>query len=166
MAGISDFKRVVSTVLNNWTGLKTALENGMGGPPSMMRQKLFNLIDTVNDLLAHTKNPSNIDWESIADAMADFLDDQMDIIFEDNSPDEVAVQIVDLYKLFLLPSHVELLNAINEMKYQTPIVSDVLHVNVPVLEDIDDEDEDDESMESEVPTNIEQADGWTIVKRK
>lgn len=165
MAGISDFKSVVSTVLNNWTGLKIALENGMGGPPSITRQKLYNLIDAVNDILAHTKNTSSIEWESIADTLADFLDEQMDIIFEDNSPDEVAVQIVDLYKLFLLPSHVELLNAINQMKYQSPIVSDILHVNVPVTEHDEDED-DDKSMDSEEPTTPEPVDGWTVVKRK
>lgn len=58
----------------------------------------------------------------------------MDVVFEDNSPDEVAVQIVDLYKLFVVPSHAELLTAVNSMKFTTPIVSDVLHVNVPVTE--------------------------------
>ncbi|KAI5698701.1 hypothetical protein M8J75_013508 [Diaphorina citri] len=159
METVSDFKVVVSTVLNNWIGLKMALENGMGGPPALTRQKLLHLIDMVNDLLVSAKNTNSIEWESIADTLADFLDEQMDVVFEDNSPDEVAVQIVDLYKLFVVPSHAELLTAVNSMKFTTPIVSDVLHVNVPVTED------DDTSMDSEEPTP-EEADGWTVVKRK
>ncbi|XP_026679758.1 uncharacterized protein LOC103509680 [Diaphorina citri] len=63
-----------------------------------------------------TQNTNSIEWESIADTLADFLDEQMDVVFEDNSPDEVAVQIVDLYKLFVVPSHAELLTAVNSMK--------------------------------------------------
>uniref|UniRef100_A0A8D8Q0J2 Pre-rRNA-processing protein TSR2 homolog n=1 Tax=Cacopsylla melanoneura TaxID=428564 RepID=A0A8D8Q0J2_9HEMI len=158
---LTDFKTVVSTVLNNWIGLKMALENGMGGPPSVSRQKLLTLIESVSDILVHTKNPNTIEWEIIADTLADFLDDQMDTVFEDNSPDEVAVQIVDLFKLFILPDQTNLMNAINQMKYSTPIVSDVLHVNVPVVED-----DEDMATDSEDEPTPEEADGWTVVKKK
>ncbi|KAL1453387.1 hypothetical protein WDU94_007527 [Cyamophila willieti] len=163
MEVINDFKTVVSTVLNNWTGLKMALENGMGGPPAVSRQKLLTLIESINDILVNTKNPNSIEWEIISDTLADFLDDQMDTVFEDNSPDEVAVQLVHLFKLFIVPDQTNLLNAINQMKYSTPIVTNVLHVNVPVVEEDNDEAMGTDSEDESTP---EEADGWTVVKKK
>ncbi|RZF43755.1 hypothetical protein LSTR_LSTR009178 [Laodelphax striatellus] len=89
------FDTAVGIVFNNWTALKLCLEHGQGGNTVDAHTKLLALLSEVKSCFA--KDP-NLHWSDLADLLADYLDTEFDTLLEDESENEVAAHICELFK--------------------------------------------------------------------
>ncbi|XP_054288468.1 uncharacterized protein LOC129004099 isoform X1 [Macrosteles quadrilineatus] len=150
----SSFADVIGIVFNNWTAIKLAVEHGMGGPPAVTQHKLTGIIDSV----AQTITSNNVDWYDVSDLLADAMDTEFSTILEDDSNDEVANHLCQLYQMYQTGDHPSLQAALSSLPCRTPIntvlLNSVTH-SVPM--------ESSSSSDEEAPA---EDDGWTVVKRK
>lgn len=148
----SSFADVIGIVFNNWTAIKLAVEHGMGGPPAVTQHKLTDIIDSV----AQTITSNNVDWYDVSDLLADAMDTEFSTILEDDSNDEVANHLCQLYQMYQTGDHPSLQAALSSLPCRTPINTVLLNSashSVPM----------ESSSDEEAPA---EDDGWTVVKRK
>lgn len=89
---VCEFVPIIETVLNNWSGLKLCIDNGMGGDPLQVTRKLQKMIDNIHTAL------SQDDFYDLVDLLEDTLDAEFDTELQDESAPEVATVLFELYK--------------------------------------------------------------------
>lgn len=149
------FKHIISVIFNNWTGLKLALEHGMGGPSQEM--KVMQLIDEITEKFA----AGNFEWDVLADLLQDVMDTDFATILEDNSCNEIGYQLWELYQLYTSQRLQEIMEFLTQLPHNTPIqltappthMQQVHQAEFPVDLEGDSHDSDED-------------DGWTVVKRR
>ncbi|BES97144.1 Pre-rRNA-processing protein TSR2 [Nesidiocoris tenuis] len=92
MNDVCEFVPIIETVLNNWSGLKLCIDNGMGGDPLQVTRKLQKMIDNIHTAL------SQDDFYDLVDLLEDTLDAEFDTELQDESAPEVATVLFELYK--------------------------------------------------------------------
>uniref|UniRef100_A0A1B6FYM1 Pre-rRNA-processing protein TSR2 homolog n=1 Tax=Cuerna arida TaxID=1464854 RepID=A0A1B6FYM1_9HEMI len=152
----SHFPNIVGIIFNNWTAMKLAVEHGMAGPPAITQQKLIATVESASALLSSGK----ADRSNLSHFLADIMDSEFSTVLEDNSSDEVASHLCELYQMFSSGDVQSLVSALESLPCKSPIhlgPPPVLRPSPPHQESSPEEEE-----ESEAP----QEDGWTLVKRK
>lgn len=149
------FKYIVSVVFNNWTGLKLALEHGMGGP--FQEAKVMQLIDEITERFT----AGNFLWDAAADLLQDVMDSDFSTILEDNSCNEIGYQLWELHQLYTSDMLEEITDFLSELPNTTPIQ---LTVPPPHTHQVQ-QPECPVDLEGDSPDSDED-DGWTVVKRK
>ncbi|XP_060678455.1 pre-rRNA-processing protein TSR2 homolog [Hemiscyllium ocellatum] len=179
------FTEGVRSALGAWPALQVAVENGFGGADS--QQKAAWMVTAVAE---YFHDNVNLEPEEVEDLLADLLYNEFDTAVEDGSLSEVAQQLHTLSTLCCRGQEAEVRGHILQLTQR----KDRVRVNAvcdgsPGQDEEDDEEEEEEeegdgcaeAMECESretasdPTlpgtpaaahREEQADGWTVVRRK
>ncbi|KAJ8967075.1 hypothetical protein NQ317_018656 [Molorchus minor] len=151
------FTRVVQQIFNNWAALKLAVEHSMGGPDSKQ-----TAIECMNYMVQFCLYETNVDVDSIQEALEDIMDEEFETICEDNSPKEIALVLFKFLQLFRAGDLAQC-----EIEYQKlPVMNTEWlrqsKTQVPHAAVVDDSSSE-ENNESETPM-VE--DGWVEVKNR
>ncbi|KAJ3629895.1 hypothetical protein MTP99_014258 [Tenebrio molitor] len=90
----NSFKRVIEHIFDNWTGLKLAVDYGSAGSNSKEVATGF-----MNYMIEYCLNESNVDVDSIQEALDDVMDQEFDTICEDGSTKEIAILLYKFLEL-------------------------------------------------------------------
>nr|CAH8846911.1 unnamed protein product [Trichobilharzia regenti] len=102
------FKQYTVKVLDSWTALRLGLNQESGGPNTQQK------IKTLYEYLPQVVSKSKYDDE-ICDFLEDYLDDELNIICEDNSYEEVAHLLFEAIQLVRSKNTTELQNKISNL---------------------------------------------------
>nr|CAI5839740.1 unnamed protein product [Callosobruchus analis] len=169
--------KIIQHVFNNWTALRLAVENCMGGPDSNR-----TALDFVNYMVQFCLYERSVDIHKIQEALDEILDEEFETICEDGSTKEVAVLLYKFVKLLQDGNTQEC-----ELEYQKlpTINAEWLRANIEQAErtmldsnSSSSEDEEQPTSSSQPTTNQRSTalptvaetpmedDGWTEVKSK
>lgn len=149
---LSNFSNIIGIILNNWTAIKLAIDHGMAGTPAACERKLMMLCEVVSTYLASGKS----DWFDLSDLLSDVLDSEFGTVLEDNSSDEVAAHLCELYQMYLKGDAQSLIVEINKLSCQTPIFNNQAVQKVYPHHNVSEVNQETEATDS---------DGWTTVKK-
>ncbi|CAH8499551.1 unnamed protein product [Schistosoma turkestanicum] len=102
------FKTYTKKILDSWTALRLGLNEESGGPNT--QQKVGLLYEHLPQVVSKFKHE-----DEITDFLEDYLDDELNIICEDNSHEEVAQLIYEGLVLFRNKNTTELQDKINKL---------------------------------------------------
>ncbi|KAK9500344.1 hypothetical protein O3M35_001625 [Rhynocoris fuscipes] len=149
---------IIGIVFNNWSGLKMSIEHGMGGNNYSVSEKLLNMINIIMDNL----NSTNYSWENISDNLDDIMDNEFNTLLEDNSSDEVAKVICELYLLWKNGDQENINIRLNKFQEKTPLQNKYQMLPPPVPQQRNNIESDTAGNTYEVEEMPD--DGWTEVK--
>ncbi|XP_063394382.1 pre-rRNA-processing protein TSR2 homolog [Cydia fagiglandana] len=87
------FKPLVDLVLNNWTALQLAVEQGMGAPGGEKTAQLMSVY------VARYCVENIVDIENVTEVLEDLMDEEFETVCHDNSPKEVATLLLQYLAL-------------------------------------------------------------------
>ncbi|KAL1110317.1 hypothetical protein AAG570_007850 [Ranatra chinensis] len=125
------FDCVIGTILNNWTGLKMAIEHGMAGTEDVVVSKLTKMFELITQFLCYSEKKGAWDNFVLSDLLSDIMDTDYDTILEDNSADEIAADIIQFHQLWLTGDKVGINARLANMKYNLSILRDTTQVESP-----------------------------------
>ncbi|XP_055375299.1 uncharacterized protein LOC129608023 [Condylostylus longicornis] len=162
-----EFEMIVKRVFNNWTGLRLAVENGMGG-----RNGQKTAIEMMEYVYQYCMLNQNLDPYELEGIIEEMLDEEFNTICEDNSVKEIASILFECLGFYKSQNIQELKNSFLKM----PSKEQWLIPNASLRIDVTDSDSDTESeMEVDEPSHreskkedsfVEPEEGWTTVRRK
>jgi pre-rRNA-processing protein TSR2 len=98
VSNYDDFQAGVTACLRSWSALRTAVESGWGGAireshikAETLRQQIFNLLDG-------KVTTSSLNVFDLADDLAIFMEEEFSVTLEDQSEQQVAETIFQLYE--------------------------------------------------------------------
>ncbi|KAL7302843.1 hypothetical protein TKK_0004075 [Trichogramma kaykai] len=152
---------IVQRILSNWAALRQAVEHGMG---SSDKARVFVqwIVDTLN-------MNDELDALDLQDELFEYMDDQFQTQLEDNSEKEVALLVIQFYKLFKNNDIRGIEMEYNKLPPTLPwILSNrnirpAARIGNAAEEDSSSDDEDD-SNDNENAMEVE--DGWEVVARR
>ncbi|CAH8553444.1 unnamed protein product [Heterobilharzia americana] len=98
----------VKRLLDSWTALRLGLNHESGGPNT--HRKVTVLYENLPELISKVKCE-----DEISDFLEDYLDEELNIICEDNSHEEVGHLIYQALQLYRNKSFAELQTKINAL---------------------------------------------------
>jgi pre-rRNA-processing protein TSR2 len=144
----SDFQAGVTACLRSWSALRTAVESGWGGGTRESHIKAETLRQNIYQVMDGHKTPSSLDVFDLADDLAIYMEEQFSVTLEDQSEQQVAQTLLQLYEECLqgnptlarqLVTNAE---SIVALVHQFPVQVQSASEN----DEDDDDDEDDEHM--------------------
>lgn len=171
---ISDFSNVVTRILNSWSTLHFAVDQGFGGIYS--REKAAWLNEIVSNFFLENEA---VEFFEVADFIAEILDNEFNLRIEDGSLEEISnnlCQCFDLFrrknfielqaKLFSLPELEKIKNAVG----RSTLVDEEKEENTEEIEEMDTNEDENGSTSSETrnkpPAKIVDEDGFMLVQSK
>ncbi|XP_039300814.1 pre-rRNA-processing protein TSR2 homolog [Nilaparvata lugens] len=161
------FETAVGIVFNNWTALKLCLEHGQGGNPVTAHEKLLALL---SEIKARFAKDANLHWSDLADMLADHMDAEFDTLLEDESENEVASHICQLFQQLTAGNDLEVTDQLTRF----PVTSSIFcRQTAPAAASLaqcvamSDEQIQEASNCGVIAEEPEEVDpGWTVVKRR
>ncbi|KAJ8925046.1 hypothetical protein NQ315_001217 [Exocentrus adspersus] len=150
------FAKVVQHVFSNWTALKLAVENCMGGPNSKQ-----TAVECMNYMVQYCLFEPGVDAMQIEEALEDILDEEFDTVCEDGSPKEVAMIF---FKFLQLIKEGDMQQY--EIEYEKLPVMNSEWFNQAKVQTQQAVDADSSSSSEEEQTTPMDQDGWTEVKSR
>jgi pre-rRNA-processing protein TSR2 len=154
---MDDFQAGVTACLRSWSALRTAVEGGWGGGTRESHAKGEELRKYILTVMMDGKRypPTNIDVYDLADNLAIYMEEEFSVTLEDNSEQQVAETIFQLYEECFngnpsLARHlVTCAEAAVQLTSQYPV-----KIQKSEHDDDDDDDDDDEDVVAMVDDTI------------
>ncbi|XP_062891607.1 pre-rRNA-processing protein TSR2 homolog isoform X1 [Mobula hypostoma] len=181
------FVEGIRTALEAWPAYQVALENGFGGAHG--QQKAAWMVTAVEQ---YFYDNADLESEEVEELLADILDNEFDTVVEDGSLSEVAHQIWSTFALCQRGQESEVRARIQQLvERRNRVRVEVVPARRPgeeaAEEDSEEEEEDEEEdgaeamdcdsqaapeprslcpVAAERPSEEEDPDGWTVVRRR
>ncbi|CAH0406217.1 unnamed protein product [Chilo suppressalis] len=121
----NDFKPIVDLILNNWTALQLAVEQGMGAPGGEKTAQLMSVY------IARYCVENIVDVSELTEVIEDLMDEEFDTVCHDNSPKEIASLLLMFLSLLKEGRHDELRTRLDAMPKCQKWLSQPIHEAVP-----------------------------------
>lgn len=89
------FYECIGLVFSRWSALKVVQDNDLGGDPLRTGTKIQDLHDSVFEFFEEYKTSASV--EDLADNFYNYFEEAFDVELDDDSPDQVAVQLGRVY---------------------------------------------------------------------
>ncbi|XP_053696226.1 pre-rRNA-processing protein TSR2 homolog [Sabethes cyaneus] len=140
----AQFKEVVGNILNRWTGLRLAVEHGMGGALGV--NTAIEIIDYITCYCTENKKVDSYDLREI---LEEIMDQEFQTICEDESIDEISDILIKHLNL-LKDGKSEQVNA--ELSRLGPCeiwIKSGNHIKMQRMDDSSESDEDDDDNDDQ-----------------
>jgi pre-rRNA-processing protein TSR2 len=165
---MSDFTDVVSRILNSWSALHVAVDQGFGGIYS--REKVAWLNEVVTKFFFENDAVESFE---VSDFIGDILDNEFNLRVEDGSLEEISNNLCQCFNCFRT-------NNLNELQAKLSSLPGIENVKAAAGRSSVVEEETDEEMEgiedengsasskssNKSPAKVVDEDGFTLVQSK